>query len=103
MIIKEIRDLLNETCEDSIIFENPSFDKSIIGISTDGSIIYSLFRMIKEFAKDNNCSDEEALEFIDYNTIRAMSYITDGVKPTIVDDTTCDYFEIKDILDKLND
>ena len=43
--------------------------------------------MIQEFAKDNNCTDEEAEEFIQYNTMRALPYFddVDGNKPIIIE------------------
>ena len=85
MVNKNVRDLLDELCENSIVYESPSFDNSIIGVSTEGSVCYSLSKMIKEFAQENECSEEEALEFIDYNTLNA--YCSSGVMPTVVDDT----------------
>lgn len=57
-----------------LILDNPNFDNSIIGISNDNRLIYSYQDMINEFANDNECSEEEAQEFIDYNTIRAIPY-----------------------------
>lgn len=69
-----------------IFLENPNFDKSIIGISEDGKLIYVYENMIYEFMEDNKCTYEEAVEFIEYNTIRALYYIPNH--PIILKETT---------------
>ena len=63
------------------------FDKSIVGISSDQRVVYDYDLMVKEFAEDNNCTTEEAEEFIQYNTIRALPYTddVDGNKPIIIE------------------
>ena len=60
-----------------VFFKNPSFDQSIIGISEDGKLIYNYNNMIYEFMEDNQCSWEDTVEFIEYNTIRSLHYIPD--------------------------
>lgn len=80
-----VQDLVDKGHEDVIVFENPSFDGCIIGISTDDKAVYSLSKMIEWYSKNENCSYDEALEFISYNTIRALPY--QGEKsPIVVDD-----------------
>ena len=69
---KEIRENLPE---DSTVFDNYAYDNSIIGISTDGRVIYSYEKMIEELVKDSGMSELEAIEWINYNTIRALSYL----------------------------
>jgi len=88
MIIQEIRDELNEQDVMAVIFDDPSFDRSILGLSTDGNIIYSLNSMIQELMEDDDISYEEALDFIEYNTIRTLPYIDAENRPVILDD--CD-------------
>ena len=68
--------------EDSIVFDNASFDNSIIGVSADGRVIYSFNKMIEEFMSDENVSEMEAVEWIEYNTMRALPYI--GVNAPII-------------------
>lgn len=76
----EIRKLLKD---DSVVFDNPSFDNSIIGITLDGRTIYDFNKMIQELMTDENWSDEEAIEWIEYNTLRTIPYI-DGLSPIII-------------------
>lgn len=69
------RDLINELgYEDSIVFENPDYDDAIIGVSHDDRVIYSYDKMVECLVKADGMTEEEAMEFIDYNTIRAIPY-----------------------------
>ena len=67
---------------DALVFDNQSYDNSIIGITLDGRVIYSYERMVIECAEDNEWSEEEAIDWIDYNTIRSLPYA--GEKAPIV-------------------
>lgn len=79
-----IQDLIDNGYEDLSVFENPSYDGCIVGISTNNQIIYSLSQMVEWFCKENNCSFDESLEYIDYNTIRTIPYMENP--PVIIDD-----------------
>lgn len=68
------QELIEKGFEDVIVFENPDYDGCILGISIDNRAIYSLEKMVAWYCKNNGCSFEEALEFIEYNTIRALPY-----------------------------
>jgi len=93
MVNEELRDIIAEVNDEAIVFDNPSFDNSIIGMSTDGHVIYSMELMIKELAEEDNITEDEALDFIDYNTVRALPY-AGTYAPIIID---CDeiWFENK--------
>lgn len=79
MIDEKFRESLDDYCLErdfsTIFFENPAFDKSIVGITDDGRLVYDYEKMIDELAEDDDISREEAQEFIDYNTMRALPYI----------------------------
>ena len=70
--------LLDLGYEDSIIFENPDYDDAIIGVSSDDQVIYSYDRMIACLMDEDDMTYDEAVDFIDYNTLRALPYIGDG-------------------------
>lgn len=89
MIRKELRDTLAEAYNEIGLFDNPSFDNSIIGISNDDKVVYDLNKMIKELAEDDGISEEEALEFIEYNTLRAIPYFGENA-PIVVDSSLID-------------
>lgn len=59
---------------DSIVFDNCSYDNAIIGATFDGRAIYDFDLMVEELMNDDGCSYEEAVEWIEYNTIRALPY-----------------------------
>lgn len=60
--------------EDSIIFDNPSYDSAIIGVTTDGRVVYDYIAMIYDLMVSDSMSYEDALDFIEYNTIRSLLY-----------------------------
>lgn len=86
-----LRNFLEENSPDSVIFDDPAFDNSIVGLSSEGNLVYDLQKMIEELATDDNISTDEAYEFIDYNTMRILPYISSNKKPIIVD------FEFKEL------
>lgn len=71
--------------EDAMVFDNASYDNSIIGMSTDGRVIYSFNKMVEELMTDNGWSEIEAIEWIEYNTIRALQYMGENA-PIICED-----------------
>ena len=87
------RDLLNELgLEDSIVFENPNYDSAIIGYDENsGRIVYDYEKMAEHLMDNDNMSYEEAIEFIDYNTVRACPYM--GDKAPIILRSIEDYLE----------
>jgi len=83
MVNEKLRKYLFDNEYNSIIFDSPSFDNSIIGISSDDNLIYDYFLMIEELCEDENMSQDEAMDFIDYNTLRSIHYMSDGAIPII--------------------
>lgn len=80
---EEIKEILKEQeKEDTLLFENPSYDSACIGITEDDRLIYSYEKMIQYLVETDNMTEEEAIEFIDFNTIRALPYF--GNKAPII-------------------
>ena len=77
MINEKLREYLKDEGFDCIVLDSPAFDKSIVGFSTDGKLVYDLEMMIQEFVIDENVEKEIAAEYIAYNTIRALPYMGD--------------------------
>lgn len=85
MINAEVREhLANELDIDAALFENPSFDNSIIGVTTTGHVVYAFDSMVKELMKDDDMSESEAVDFIDYNTLRALPYVDEEIRPIVI-------------------
>lgn len=70
--------------EDALRFENPSFDNSIVAVDYDGRLIYDYDLMVEELMKQDDMSGEEAIDFIFYNTLRSLDYMTDKKKPIVI-------------------
>ena len=62
------------------------FDDAIIGVDCcTEKIVYSLEKMISVLMKRDNMEHDEAMEYIDYNCVRAIPYYGEK-SPIIVDD-----------------
>lgn len=57
--------------EDSIVFDSPDYDTAIIGYTSDGRIVYDYERMVESLITREGWTEEEAREWIDYNTLGA--------------------------------
>ena len=82
--------------EYALRLDTPPFDDAIIGTDHNGRLVYSLEKMICDFAKENNCSEWDAAEFIDYNTIRSLPYFGD-MAPVIMYDITDYYVRLENV------
>ena len=70
------RELISEFgYEESIVLDPEGLDDGIIGISHDGRVVYSYNRLIAAFMEHEGMTYEEAVEWIDYNTLRAIPYM----------------------------
>lgn len=68
------QEIRNKLLSDTVVFDNHSYDNSIIGTTFDGRAIYDFDKMVKELMNDEDWSEEEAIEWIEFNTIRALPY-----------------------------
>lgn len=75
--------LLEAGYEGVLFFVNYSYDDACIGVSDDGRAIYDYEKMIEWLMDEENWSDEEAVEWIEYNTLRALPYMGEG-RPIIM-------------------
>ena len=73
------RELLTEMgLDESIVFETPNYDDAIIGYDEVSlRIVYDYDKMVECLVKEDGMEYDEAMEFIDYNTIRACPYMGD--------------------------
>lgn len=68
--------LLAEGYEDVVIFEDFSYDTALIGVTEDNRAVYE-FDLMVDWLMDNAGFKDvlEAVEWIEYNTIRALPYM----------------------------
>lgn len=74
--------IVAEGYEDVLVFESPSYDEAFLGVSDSNRAVYDYDLMVECLAKSDGISEDEAREFIDFNTIRALPYM--GVGAPIV-------------------
>lgn len=74
---EETKRLLSEwNLDEAIVFDNPSYETVIVGYDIHTNrIIYDYERMIDYLVENEQMSEEEAVEFIDFNTIHSLDYI----------------------------
>lgn len=85
MDIKKFMDALAEfDLEDTIVLRSPDYTDAIIGISSEGNVIYDYDLMVKHIMQMDGSSREEAEDFVSYNTIRALPYMQGKGKVPII-------------------
>lgn len=97
MLLENVRKQIADAgYENSLFYDLPYFDGSIIGVDENGKVVYDYNKMIDEYIGDEfpNLNFEEqsevyeaitaAMEWISYNTIRATPY-AGPLSPIIID------------------
>ena len=69
--------LLEAGYEDIKIFVNYSYDDALIGVSEDRRAIYDYYKMIDWLMDKEGLSEIDAIEWVEYNTLRAIPYMGD--------------------------
>lgn len=67
----------NAGFEDVLLLANYSYDDALIGVTEDGRAVYDFDRMVAWLVETEGFSELEAVEWIEYNTIRALPYMGD--------------------------
>lgn len=62
---------------DVILLANYSYDDALIGVTEDGRAVYDYDKMVAWLVETEGFTELEAVEWIDYNTIRALPYMGD--------------------------
>ena len=68
--------------EDSVVFVHPDYDNAIVGVTDDERVVYDFDKMVEHLMTVDGMERDEAVEFIEYNTIRALPYA--GEKAPII-------------------
>lgn len=66
--------LLEAGYEDVVVLENYSYDDALIGVTEDNRAVYDFDKMVAWLCSTEGFSDEEAVEWIEFNTLRALPY-----------------------------
>lgn len=60
--------------EDIVIFDNPSYDEALIGVTTDARAVYDYELMVKWLFENYGWTREDAVEWIEFNTLGSLPY-----------------------------
>lgn len=67
-----------------IVLESDEFADGVIGYTDDYHLVYGYERLVESLTKIYG-SEEEAIEWLEYNTIRAIPYMAkEGLEPIII-------------------
>ena len=83
MVDENFREKLNTYIENAqieeevLLFDNHSYDGALLGFTEDFRPIYDYDLMVEELMLDEGWDEEEAIEWLDYNTMRALAYMGD--------------------------
>lgn len=65
--------------EDVVYFTDYGYDDALIGVDTNNRAVYDFSKMVKWLVEEEDFeNDIEAIEWIEYNTCRALPYIGDN-------------------------
>lgn len=86
----ELKDMIadlvfdDEELNQIIVLEGDEFADGAVGLTDDNRLVYSYERLVESLAKVYG-SEEDAVEWLEYNTIRSLPYMTSyGNIPLII-------------------
>lgn len=68
--------LENMGYEDVIVFDDYGIE-TLIGVDSENRAVYDYDKMVEWIMKTDKCSYDDAVDWIEYNTIRSLPYIGD--------------------------
>lgn len=60
--------------EDIELLTYPNYDDALIGVTTEGRAVYDYDMMVECLIRHDGFTHEDAVEWIEYNTLRALPY-----------------------------
>ena len=61
-------ELVDEHGADLLFLSEDFFDAAIVGVTQGSQVVYDMDLMVDLFATNNDCTEEEAMEYLDFNT-----------------------------------
>lgn len=84
--VEDLKEYLTQQCfTGTVVLEGPDYISAVVGISTDGQLIYSRNIMVKHLCEQDGMTEQEANEFIDFNTVGALPNMGEKA-PIIMED-----------------
>lgn len=78
--LKEIEQYIEELgIEDEVcLFKDFDYASAFVGVSIDNKAVYDYDLMVSYLIEHQQFEVQEALEWIDYNTVRSLAYLGDN-------------------------
>lgn len=70
--------LLDAGYDDVKYLVDYSYDDALIGVTDDNRAVYDFNKMVEWLVLNEGFEPSEAIEWIEYNTIRALPYMGEG-------------------------
>lgn len=70
--------LLEHGYKGVMFLDDYSYDDALVGVTEDQRAVYDYEKMVQWLIENEGFSEEEAVDWISYNTIRAISYMGEG-------------------------
>lgn len=67
--------ILDAGYEDVVVFSDNEYSTALIGITTDNRAVYDFEEMVRWLCETDGMDETEAIEWIEYNTIRSLPYV----------------------------
>lgn len=78
-----VKSLLEELgYEDVIVFDDYG-EETLIGVDSNNRAVYDYEKMAEWLIENWECTYEEAIDWIEYNTVRSLPYVGEGA-PIVV-------------------
>ena len=63
-------EIIDQADPEAIVWDG--FDEAIIGYDNRGRLVYDIDLMVETLTREDEMSEEEAMEFLDYNTLNTF-------------------------------
>ena len=63
-------EIIDQADPEAIVWDG--FDEAIIGRDNRGRLVYDIDLMVETLTREDEMSEEEAMEFLDYNTLNTF-------------------------------
>ena len=80
-VVGDDEEILNEI----IVLEGDEFADGAVGLTQDYHVVYDYNRLVDSLMRHNSWTAEDAIEWIEYNTLRAIPYMSSqGNEPIVL-------------------
>lgn len=84
------RFFVEEVSPHAVLLDGPEFDDGIIG-HYNGRVVYSKRRIVNSLKHHNRWSEVDAVDWVEFNTIRSLPYMGDHAPIVVNDIDVCDF------------